>query len=101
MVEPIWRLLPCHRASPVVVSDGFDWDDPPLEFSKRSGMLADFPMRALEAGIEGTWHRSAVRINENWLHDLKPRTEQRKATIAIARPRRNEWRSGGIRSAVD
>jgi homoserine O-succinyltransferase/O-acetyltransferase len=68
---------------------------------RREEMLTDFPMRALEAGIEGAWHRSAVRIYENWLRELKARAEQRKAAIAIARPRQNGWRSGGMRFAVD
>jgi homoserine O-succinyltransferase len=69
---------------------------------RREGMLADFPMRVLEAGIEGAWHRSAVRIYENWLHDLKARIAQRRQVSAAGRRSRQDvWPSVGTRPAAD
>jgi len=65
-------------------------------------MLADFPMRVLEAGIEGAWHRSAVRIYQNWLHDLKARiAQQRQVSAAGQRSRQGVWPSVGMRPAAD
>jgi len=69
---------------------------------RREGMLADFPMRVLEAGIEGAWYRSAVRIYQNWLHDLKGRIAQpRQVSAAGQRSRQGVWPSVGMRPAAD
>jgi hypothetical protein len=65
-------------------------------------MLADFPMRVLEAGIEGARHRSAVRIYQNWLHDLKARIAQRRQVSAAGqRTRQGVWLNVGMRPAAD
>ncbi len=67
---------------------------------RREDMLADFPMRVLEADIERAWHRSAVRIYENWLHDLKARIAHRRQVSAPGqRSRQGAWPSIGMRSA--
>ena len=68
----------------------------------REGILADFPMRVLEAGIEGAWHRPAVRIYENWLHDLKTRIAgRRQISPAAQRSRQGGWPTAGMRPAAD
>ena len=72
------------------------------EAERRDDMLADFPMHVLEAGIEGAWHRAAVRIYENWLHDLKARIADRRQLSAPGqRARQGGWPSAGVRPAAD
>jgi homoserine O-succinyltransferase len=69
---------------------------------RREGLLAEVPMRALEAGIEGAWHAAAVRIYENWLRILKARISDRQKVSAVrARSRQTAWPNNAARSAAD
>ena len=69
---------------------------------RRESLIAEFPMRALEAGIEGAWHAPAVRIYENWLRILKARIEDRRKVLPVSsRSRQSLWPNGGSRSAAD
>ena len=42
--------------------------------ARRDDLIADFPMRSLEAGLEVSWRRSAIGVYERWLDLLKERT---------------------------
>ncbi len=45
---------------------------------RRANLVADFPMEALEAGIESTWRRSAIGLYQNWIDQLKDRKAERR-----------------------
>jgi Homoserine O-succinyltransferase len=69
---------------------------------RRESLIAGFPMRTLEAGSDGAWHRPAVRIYENWLRDLRVRiADRRKVVAARPRSRHRGWLNGAARSAAD
>jgi homoserine O-succinyltransferase/O-acetyltransferase len=69
---------------------------------RRADMIADFPMRALEAGLSARWHRSAVGLYERWLDYLKERKAERStAPIARQAPPRRAWRRDAGRPAAD
>jgi homoserine O-succinyltransferase len=42
-------------------------------------LIGDFPMKALEAGLENTWRRSAIAIYRNWVEYLVSRKAERRA----------------------
>jgi homoserine O-succinyltransferase len=68
---------------------------------RRESLIAEFPMRALEAGIEGAWHAPAVRIYENWLRILNARiSDRQKASVARSRSRQSGW-PNSTRPAAD
>ena len=68
----------------------------------RESLIAGFPMRTLEAGSDGAWHRPAVRIYENWLRHLSVRiADRRKVVAARPRSRHRGWLNGAARSAAD
>ena len=68
----------------------------------RESLIAGFPMRTLEAGCDGAWHRPAVRIYENWLRHLSVRiADRRKVVAARPRSRHRGWLNGAARSAAD
>ncbi len=52
---------------------------------RRASLLADFPMDALEGGIENTWRRSAVGIYQNWIDHLKERKAPRRPLADFGR----------------
>jgi len=69
---------------------------------RRTSLIADFPMGAVEAGLENTWRRCAIGVYENWVDYLKDRKAQRRAsTVPVQRARRDAWRSGDKRPAAD
>jgi homoserine O-succinyltransferase/O-acetyltransferase len=57
--------------------------------NRRGKLIADFPMRALEAGLAHSWRASAIGIYENWLSYLKGRKAERRWP---ATPLRRVWR---------
>jgi homoserine O-succinyltransferase/O-acetyltransferase len=64
--------------------------------------IADFPMRALEAGLAARWQRSAVGLYEKWLDYLKERkADQRAATTAPQRQARRHRPEGTLQPAAD
>jgi homoserine O-succinyltransferase len=70
--------------------------------ARRDDLIADFPMRALEAGLEVSWRRSAIGVYERWLDLLKERkAERRILTIPRQRSARRNWRNGSMRPAAD
>jgi homoserine O-succinyltransferase len=69
---------------------------------RRESLIADFPMSALEAGLENPWRRSAIGIYGNWVEFLKDRKAERRALmLPMQRSRREAWRIGDIRPAAD
>jgi len=69
---------------------------------RRADLIADFPMRALEAGLSARWQRSAIDIYERWLDYLKERKAERPtAPIARQAPPRRAWRGDAGRPAAD
>jgi len=69
---------------------------------RRADLIADFPIRALEAGLDARWQRSAVCICEKWLDYLGERKADRPMTrIAPQRPPRRDWPAAALRQAVD
>ena len=63
--------------------------------------IADFPMSALEAGVENTWRRSATGIYANWIDLLKNRRSERRALPVPGPRRRVTWRAGTLTSVRD
>jgi homoserine O-succinyltransferase len=58
-----------------------------------ANLVADFPMEALEAGVENTWRRSAIGVYQNWIDRLKDRKTQRRSPSDFGRrSRRNASR---------
>jgi len=69
---------------------------------RRAERIADFPMRALEAGLAARWQRSAVGLYEKWLDYLKERKADRRAvTITPQRPARRHRPEGSLQPAAD
>jgi homoserine O-succinyltransferase/O-acetyltransferase len=69
---------------------------------RRADLIADFPMRALEAGLGARWQRSAVAVYEKWLDYLKERkADRRTVTVAPQQHARGNWRLGTMRPAAD
>jgi homoserine O-succinyltransferase/O-acetyltransferase len=67
---------------------------------RRASLIADFPMGAVEDGLENTWRRSATGIYENWIDYLKEcRAKQRTSILPVQRFRPNARRIGGMRLA--
>lgn len=65
-------------------------------------LIADFPMSALEPGLENGWRRSAIGIYRNWLDYLKDRKAERRALMRpMQRSGRKPWRIGDLRAAAD
>jgi homoserine O-succinyltransferase len=44
---------------------------------RRPSLITDFPMDALEAGIENTWRRFAIDVYRNWIAHLKGHKAER------------------------
>jgi homoserine O-succinyltransferase len=58
-----------------------------------ANLISDFPMEALEAGVENTWRRSAIGVYRNWIDRLKDRKTQRRSPSDFGRrSRRNASR---------
>jgi homoserine O-succinyltransferase/O-acetyltransferase len=67
---------------------------------RRAGLIADFPMAAIEAGLDNTWRRFAIGVYRNWIDDLKLRkTKRRKPAEPVRRAGRDAWRIGARRRA--
>ncbi len=67
----------------------------------RPDRIADFPMSALEAGVENTWRRSAIGIYANWIDFLKDRRSERRALPVPAPRQRASWRADNAASVGD
>jgi len=67
----------------------------------RQSCIADFPMSALEAGVENTWRRSAIRMYANWIDFLKDSKSERRALPVRGPGRRVTWRAGAVASVGD
>ena len=69
---------------------------------RHEGLLAGFPMRALEAGLEVSWRRSAIGVYGTWLDYLKERKAARRTpTVSVHRPAHRTWPRGHVRPAAD
>lgn len=53
---------------------------------RRADLIADFPMRALEAGLGARWQRCAVGLYEKWLGYLRERKADLRTTNSAATP---------------
>jgi len=58
-------------------------------------LIAEFPRKAIEAGLENTWRHSAVGIYRNWINYLKDRKAERRALKMPAQRSRDALRVGG------
>lgn len=71
---------------------------------RHAGLIGEFPMSALETGLENSWRHSATGIYENWLSYLKDRKAERRtatlATMPVRRSRRNVPRNGQLQPAA-
>ncbi|MDR3421887.1 MAG: homoserine O-succinyltransferase [Xanthobacteraceae bacterium] len=69
---------------------------------RRPDLIADFPMAAIEAGLDSSWRRFAVGVYRNWIDDLQRRKSNRRTPAEPARraPRDafQDSRRGGARS---
>jgi homoserine O-succinyltransferase/O-acetyltransferase len=54
---------------------------------RRGGLLGDFPLAPLAAGIENAWHDTAVGVYRNWINCLKARKRDRKSSGVMERVR--------------
>jgi homoserine O-succinyltransferase len=62
---------------------------------RRAELIADFPMAAIESGLDNTWRRSAIGVYRNWIDDLQLRKTHRFApAVPMRRARRDAWRMG-------
>ena len=65
------------------------------------GLIADFPVTALESGLENGWRQPAIRIYGNWIVHLQERKAQRRMS-PVPVPRSGAvQRIGGVRRAAD
>jgi homoserine O-succinyltransferase/O-acetyltransferase len=68
---------------------------------RRESLLSDFPMTALQRGLENTWRQPANGIYRNWLEYLKARKAQRRTLSSKGRGSPGDaMRIGKVRSAV-
>jgi homoserine O-succinyltransferase len=69
---------------------------------RRDKLIRDFPMKALEAGLESTWRAPAVGVYENWIAYLQARkAERRVPSWRLQRVRGGVWRGGDARPTAD
>jgi homoserine O-succinyltransferase/O-acetyltransferase len=52
---------------------------------RRGGLLGDFPLAPLTAGIENTWRDAALGVYRNWINCLKSRKRDRKTSGVMER----------------
>jgi len=68
---------------------------------RRESLISEFPMGALQNGLENTWRQPANRIYGNWVEYLKDRKAERRTLSAkVRRSGGDAWRIGKVRSAV-
>ena len=68
---------------------------------RREHLIASFPMRSLEAGLDCPWRPCALGIYEKWIGYLRGRrAEQRPFTAPLRRAWR-DWPGGTARPSVD
>ncbi len=69
---------------------------------RRADLIADFPMRTLEAGLGVRWQCSAAGIYEKWLDYLKERKAERPTPMIPLQPvARRNWQSCAVRPTAD
>jgi len=68
---------------------------------RRGALLANFPMRRLEAGLAGGWRSSAIAIYENWFGYLKGRKAERRSPLVPMRRAWRDWPAGRVRQVAD
>jgi len=59
---------------------------------RRGDLIGEFPMAALEAGLDWPWRAAAVGIYEKWLGYLSARKAERRALAVPATRLRRTWR---------
>jgi homoserine O-succinyltransferase len=63
---------------------------------RREGLIAEFPMAALQAGLESPWRACAVGVYEKWLEYINGRKSDRRPLTA---PLRRAWRDWPVPAA--
>jgi homoserine O-succinyltransferase/O-acetyltransferase len=53
-------------------------------------LLAEFPMTALQGGVDNTWQATARTVYENWVNHLKDRKAERRPQVAFGHEPRRE-----------
>jgi len=66
---------------------------------RRIELIADFPRRMLEEGLENRWRRSAVDLYRNWFELLKGRKAERRSSATPLRRVWRDWPTARPRSA--
>jgi len=70
-------------------------------YDRRESLMSDFPMDALQCGLENTWRRPGNKIYGNWMEYLKDhKAERRTLSSKVRRSRGDVWRVGNVRSAA-
>jgi homoserine O-succinyltransferase/O-acetyltransferase len=57
---------------------------------RRADLIAEFPMEALEAGVENTWRPAALRTYQNWIDYLKDRRGARRQLAVTVQDARRD-----------
>lgn len=72
---------------------------------RRGDLIKDFPMRALEAGLEagpgGGWRAGATAIYANWLDYLKGRKAEQRSPLSLMRRAWRDWPQRSIQLDAD
>jgi homoserine O-succinyltransferase/O-acetyltransferase len=70
---------------------------------RRGDLIKSFPMRRLEAGLDGSggWRAAAISIYENWFDYLKGRKAEQRSPLLPRRRTWRDWPSRGAQLAAD
>jgi homoserine O-succinyltransferase/O-acetyltransferase len=66
---------------------------------RREGLIAEFPMEALQAGLESPWRACAIGVYEKWLEYINGRKSDRRPLTAPLRRAWRDWPAPAARSA--
>ena len=64
-------------------------------------LFADFPVSALEAGLDSPWRPCAIGIYEKWLEYLSGRKADRRPVPTLLRRAWRDWPVGAVPSTAD
>jgi homoserine O-succinyltransferase len=64
-------------------------------------LIADFPMEALEAGLESPWRPCAIGIYEKWMEYLRGRKADRRPLNVLSRRAWRDWPVAAVPQAAE
>jgi homoserine O-succinyltransferase/O-acetyltransferase len=68
---------------------------------RRAELMADFPITAIEGGLENSWRHSAVALYRNWVNYLRDHKVDHRSRTPVRRSRRGAWRRHGVPAPAD